>query len=144
VVCIPEFLVALRPEDAGEVADAAGVGGLGDADALHGHAGDLRDVALERPPAGDVPLLGLEREREDLRHGPAEERAPELRAERVVRDDDDGAAVRHHGRGHRGAGVLPPRPAGLHPAEVDLGEPHGLLLRGFAQSALPSSTKVSV
>ena len=126
---LPEFLLValLRPEifAAREVADAAGVGGLRDADALcHGHAGNATDVAVERPPAGVVPLLGLQRQREDLRHGAAEQRPPELRAERVVRDHD--AAVRHHGRGHRGPGFLPPWPAGLQPAEVDLRDLHGL------------------
>jgi hypothetical protein len=122
-VVSPELRVAVRPEEVGEAADAGGVGGLIDAEALPVHAGELADVAPELPLGGHRLLLGLEREREDLRQGAGEQRPAEVRAERAVRDDDE--AVRHHGRGHRVAGGRPPRPAGLHAADVHRGDLHG-------------------
>jgi hypothetical protein len=92
VRALPELRVALRPEEVGELADAGGVAGLPDAEALERHAGDLPHVAPVLAHGGHVPPLGFQREREDLRQRAVEQRPPHLRGERVVLDDD--AAVR--------------------------------------------------
>lgn len=92
-----------------------------DAQALIVHVREVGEIA-SGAQAGEVPLLGFPWERKNLRHGAAEQRLPELRAERVMCDYHE--AVRHHGCGHCVTGFAPPWASMLRSTEVNHGDLH--------------------
>lgn len=137
------------PNDVAQVASAATASRLPDAHALiRGNAGAGTPLYVAVDGTGDKPLLDVHREREELRHGAAEQGLAEVRGESTVVHDKDGTHL-FHGRGRRGPCLCPTLTSGLYPAEIDLADHRrpsafagGHRLLAYAAAAVSSLTRL--